>query len=236
MNYQRIYDEIIQRAKSRGLKKKLLVGLYFEKHHIIPRCLNGSNDKDNLVLLTAREHYLCHYLLWKIHKENKSLFYAYYILSNKNHIVNSNEFSKLRVEFSKRIKNDLTNRVISDETRLRMKNSSKNNTDEYKQNMSLIKCGKHIGKNNPMFGRKQSEETIKLIKENRKPIIYTDELRNKLSLAHKGKCLGSSNPMFGKTPPNAKPVTINEIEYPSINKAAAALKLTQHEVRKLLRK
>ena len=76
MNYQRIYNEITERAKSRGLNKKLLEG-YFEKHHIIPKCLGGLNDKHNLVLLTGREHYLCHWLLWKINPFNQPLLYAF---------------------------------------------------------------------------------------------------------------------------------------------------------------
>ena len=52
MNYQKIYNQIIERAKNRQLEG------YKEKHHIIPRCLNGNNDKENLVKLTAREHFL----------------------------------------------------------------------------------------------------------------------------------------------------------------------------------
>lgn len=39
---------------------------YYENHHIIPRSLNGSNSSENLVLLTAREHFICHWLLVKI--------------------------------------------------------------------------------------------------------------------------------------------------------------------------
>ena len=40
-------------------------GGYFENHHIIPRSFGGSDDKDNLVLLTAKEHFICHFLLAK---------------------------------------------------------------------------------------------------------------------------------------------------------------------------
>lgn len=41
--------------------------IYYEKHHIIPRCIGGSDNELNLVLLTAREHFLAHYLLCKIY-------------------------------------------------------------------------------------------------------------------------------------------------------------------------
>jgi len=39
---------------------------YTERHHIIPKSLNGSDDRDNLVRLTAREHFICHQLLTKM--------------------------------------------------------------------------------------------------------------------------------------------------------------------------
>ena len=105
MNYQRIYNEIIEKAKPRKLNKKLLDG-YFERHHIIPKCLGGNNNKSNLVLLTAREHFICHQLLWKSNKENNKLFLSYWILSNckKNDSflnavckMTSRQFEKLRI-------------------------------------------------------------------------------------------------------------------------------------------
>jgi hypothetical protein len=37
-----------------------------ERHHIVPRCLGGSNKSDNIVRLTDREHYICHQLLVKM--------------------------------------------------------------------------------------------------------------------------------------------------------------------------
>jgi hypothetical protein len=43
------------------------------------------------------------------------------------------------------------------------------------------------------------------------------------------------NPMFGKTPANAKPVIVNGVKYASVNKAAAALKLTPYKVYKIIK-
>jgi hypothetical protein len=36
---------------------------YAELHHIIPLCISQTNDKDNLVRLTGREHFIAHVLL-----------------------------------------------------------------------------------------------------------------------------------------------------------------------------
>lgn len=62
MNYQRIYDSIIYRAKSRKLD------CYVENHHIIPKCMGGSNEPSNIVSLTPEEHLLCHTLLVRIYR------------------------------------------------------------------------------------------------------------------------------------------------------------------------
>ncbi len=61
MNYQEIYSRIIERAKYRQING------YVERHHIIPRCMRGSDCPENIVKLTPEEHYLAHQLLVKIH-------------------------------------------------------------------------------------------------------------------------------------------------------------------------
>lgn len=55
--YTSIYYSIIEKSKNRKISG------YTEKHHIIPKSLGGSNKSNNLVKLTAREHYICHILL-----------------------------------------------------------------------------------------------------------------------------------------------------------------------------
>ena len=52
MNYQAHYDKLIARGK------RTLIHGYRERHHIIPRCLGGSNTAENLVYLTAEEHFV----------------------------------------------------------------------------------------------------------------------------------------------------------------------------------
>lgn len=67
MNYQKIYNSLVERGKTRKLN------CYVESHHIIPRCVGGSDDKTNLVDLTPEEHYLAHLLLVRIYPGNHSL-------------------------------------------------------------------------------------------------------------------------------------------------------------------
>lgn len=54
------YYQIIDRAHNRRIDG------YAEKHHIIPRCMGGTNVTTNIVRLTAREHFICHWLLTKM--------------------------------------------------------------------------------------------------------------------------------------------------------------------------
>jgi hypothetical protein len=65
MNYQNIYNSLIQKRL-----KEPATG-YTEKHHIIPKSLGGSDDLSNLVVLSGREHWVAHLLLYKIHKCSK---------------------------------------------------------------------------------------------------------------------------------------------------------------------
>ena len=60
--YKRWYDNIITTAISRGWTRKTSP-VYTEEHHIIPESLGGSNAKNNLVYLTAREHLVAHLCL-----------------------------------------------------------------------------------------------------------------------------------------------------------------------------
>ncbi len=60
--YTGTYNRIIKRARERILEGDV----YVEKHHIIPKSLGGSNKKDNIIVLTGKEHYIVHLLLPKM--------------------------------------------------------------------------------------------------------------------------------------------------------------------------
>ena len=76
MNPRKTYKIIINNAKRRNPDIK---GAW---HHIKPRCIGGTDEARNLVKLTHREHFFCHYLLTKIHPNENKLHLAYYFMSN----------------------------------------------------------------------------------------------------------------------------------------------------------
>jgi hypothetical protein len=59
--YSKWYHKIIDNAKHRTT-----INGYIERHHIIPKSLGGLDGANNIVSLTAREHFVCHFLLTKM--------------------------------------------------------------------------------------------------------------------------------------------------------------------------
>lgn len=71
------YDSIINNAKHRGLDRSVLDG-YYEIHHDIPRSIRPDLIKEdsNLTALTAKEHIVCHILLYRAYPENRKIIAA----------------------------------------------------------------------------------------------------------------------------------------------------------------
>ena len=80
MNYKNIYYNIINNR----IKNKYEG--YTESHHILPKSLGGSDEKTNLVDLSAREHYICHLLLTKMFDKDSpeyfKMIHAYMMMCN----------------------------------------------------------------------------------------------------------------------------------------------------------
>jgi hypothetical protein len=160
MNYGKIYDSLISRA----LERTSSADEYYEKHHIIPKCIGGDNSKSNLVLLTASEHFLAHQLLVKMHPENHKLVFAAHMMINgsqKHKRVNNKEFSWLKARRRQS---------------LMVLNSNKIFSEEHKRKLSLAKKGKVFATKNNFYGKS-----------------HTEEFKIKQSAAQKIKQLGAGN-------------------------------------------
>ena len=79
MNYLNHYNLLIERAQNRSI----LPVEYFEKHHIIPRCMGGDNSTENIVKLFPEEHYVAHQLLVKIYPANDKILSAVIVMGGK---------------------------------------------------------------------------------------------------------------------------------------------------------
>jgi len=172
MNYKKIYNQIVKRAKSENRCKNN--GTYYELHHIKPKCLGGKNNKQNLVLLTAKEHFLCHKLLVNINPKEKSLIFALWMMSNGSNILRNKylNISSREYEYSRNLYSESRKGfTYSDESKKKMSESQKNK----------------IGYKNSFYGGKHSEETKKKMSERDKNRIVSEETKKKMSVVRKGK-------------------------------------------------
>jgi hypothetical protein len=100
MNYQKHYELLISKYGREDLPDD---NYFYERHHVVPKSLGGSDSPENLVHLTPREHYIAHYLLSKFLSESAEMRFAFSLMS-ANNTVKSREFEKIRerVEFPRR--------------------------------------------------------------------------------------------------------------------------------------
>jgi hypothetical protein len=185
--YEKWYTNITARGQTRVTTAKT------ESHHIIPKCLGGNNDSSNLTNVTLREHFICHWLLTKIHhgKERHRLLKALWMMKSEN-------------QNQVRYKTKITSRVYA----------------ARKEEYSKLQSIRVSGTGNPMWGKKQPPEAIAKIKEKNtgrvppptqianlkaalakrkeqgiKRASYSDEYKEERSKKYSGE----GNPNFGKT-------------------------------------
>lgn len=142
MDYNKIYNNIVDNSRSEN-RNKVKGGEYYEKHHISPKCLGGKNSKDNLVLLTAREHFICHKLLVEIFPKNNKIFFAYFMMFSVNKFqkrdykIGSHEYERLSILNGNYISKINLGKPKSEKTKKRMSRAGKNRSEEHKKNLSL---------------------------------------------------------------------------------------------------
>lgn len=182
--YEKWYDLITKRGQTRILDS------YGESHHILPKSLGGSDDVNNITHLTAREHFICHWLLTKIYKEGEPHW----------KMLNAIRMMRAENKNQNRYKNKITARVYA------------NLKEEY----SIAQSKKMTGENNPMYGKPVSQEVRKGRSERalinnpaKRPEVgikiskskigvkrekFTDEWKANMSAAK----VGENNNMYGK--------------------------------------
>ena len=170
--YSKVYFSIIRSAKSTPR-----IG-YTEKHHIIPKSLGGDNSKENLVRLSAREHFVCHLLLTRMVNNPKKLMSLRFAVakfrqcnSNQNrHMLTSWEFEQVRIAHSLAAKEFATGRKrapVTEETREKLSAALKGKPSPLRGKVGATK------------GRKLSEEHCRKISESQigKVMVLSDAER-----------------------------------------------------------
>lgn len=159
MNYKKIYDNLITSrfiVKNDRISLKKL-GNYYEAHHIIPKCKGGKNSIDNIVLLTAREHFLAHWLLWLIYRDRQTALGFHKMLSSNNkqkRITSAKGYEEAREAYR------ITN-IGNTYGKGSKGNVGKKHSKE--QNENHAKTMK--GENNPFFNKHHTKESKKIISD-----------------------------------------------------------------------
>ena len=142
MNYEKIYYDLVLNAK---LYPK--INNYYENHHILPRSLGGCDTPTNIVRFTGRQHYIAHWLLYKIYKTwNMAEAWRMMTVISPDH----NRYTSYTFELA---------RLTANMYRIGQKR-----TDETKMKIGL-----------KSKGRKHSDETIKKIRDKLKNRIMSPQ-------------------------------------------------------------
>lgn len=143
MDYNKHYYNLVSRAKTRVLEG------YVEKHHIIPKCLGGTDVMSNIVVLTPEEHYVAHQLLVKIYPNEEKLVYAVRMMcvGSTKHCRNNKLYGWLKTKYylssktikrKKRKQETKPRKPRAQETKPRKKRIL---SDEHKQKIGLSRIG-----------------------------------------------------------------------------------------------
>jgi len=180
--YSKVYFSTIEKAVTRGWKK----ASGRERHHIIPQSLGGSNDKSNLVYLSCREHFLCHWLLVKMTEGEyyHKMVYALMGMRAENKqqeryhtIFTARVYEKYRIEHA-----EYHSRLMKSKNLVPWNKGRVLDVEELEQHRERTR-NRIIDLDNRANGQKK--RVAKILGQKR-----TEETKNLMSLASKGKPKG----------------------------------------------
>lgn len=207
MNYKDFINDIINIRGRHGCGKE-----YHERHHIVPKCIGGTNEKENLVDLYAKEHFIAHKLLAKENPDNMGLQRAWFLMSYisrediKRYKCTQEEYEEARIAFSNSQKGEKNfmygktgynyGKHLSEETKKKISESRKGfkMSKETRQKISQA----NMGEKNPMYNKHHTKETCKIMSEKKIGLYdgennpnwgkhHTEEAKKRMAQAKTGK-------------------------------------------------
>lgn len=189
--YTNWYSSIIENSLDKNIPT------YTERHHIVPKSFAKElsiidiHSPENLVNLTAKEHFICHRLLTKMFQGafKRKMSYAIHRLTysqngrKRESYVSSRHYEIVRKQHSANLTgegNPMFGKSHSPETKEKIREKAKKRraSKELKDHYSKIRKGE----GNPMYGK-----------------THTAHARQKISDANKGERVGKDNFFYGKT-------------------------------------
>jgi hypothetical protein len=180
--YEKWYQAITARGQTRVLNE------YTETHHIQPVSLGGADTPENLTRLTAREHFICHWLLTKITTGEA-----------RHKMLNALRMMRAENPRQQRYKTKITARVYS----------------KLKEEYSQLQSKRFTGEGNGFYGKTHTPEAKAKISAANSGRVQSEEEKQKQKAAMTGKKRapfseewlakltetrqGERNGMYGKT-------------------------------------
>lgn len=185
---------------------------YHERHHVVPRCLGGTDDEENLIDLFAREHFEAHRLLALENPDNNKLVYAWWMLAHiGDRAVTPEEYEDAKINFASVHKGH----PVSDELKRKLRefHTGLKASEETRRKLSEMRMG-HIC----------SEETRQKIRESNMGHYVSEETKEKIRQSKIGKYCGENSPLWGRP--------ISEDVKEKIRKTLTGRKRTEESKRK----
>ena len=183
MSYVRLCTYAIQRQTVAG---------YTEKHHVLPKCMcmstDQKNDKENLVVLSAKEHFEAHQLLSEMFNgpPKRKMLYALSglcFMKNGNRVSDATEYAIVK-EASRSAKRGIP---LSEEHKQKIKDSFA----EFNPNKGrIVSHETKLKQSNAKIGQPRSDETKLKISNTLKGVSkkpFTDEHRKNMGKKKTGK-------------------------------------------------
>lgn len=200
LHYWNRYVKFINEIWKKGRRK-----LYYkENHHIIPKCIDDSlsKDKNNIIILTAREHYIAHKILSFCYlpntEEYNKLIFALFAMSKlkmkthkRDNMINSREYELLRIRYSEARKSHMKDH-INDEKYIALKGKNKPSPNRGMICITNGICNKYICKNDTVPEGWYKGCTQTKHSDNWRQSLKDSWKKNKINRT------GKNHPMYGK--------------------------------------
>lgn len=193
-----------------ALKNQSIDG-YSEKHHVLPRSMGGDDSTSNIVKLTARQHFVAHWMLWKAFGGSMTTAFNYMNgVKRYGKRINSKTAELLKHQEIERQKQ----KTFSTETRQKMSQAKlgKSLSAEHIENVRQAQLGRKLsdkwkanvsaakrGKSNGRIGHIMTEETKKRIGDAQRGELnhmtgrkHSPETKEKMKIAHMKRKLGNT--------------------------------------------
>lgn len=179
-------------------KTKFIDGFY-EKHHIIPKCLGGTDEKSNIVLLPTRVHFIAHAFLHKAYPKELKLAQAFGMMVATNKYHKGRKYNSRLYEMSKYARSNTMKGVPRPEwvkeklrvPKINKENYKKPKTKEHSEKISQGLKGKkktkeHISKlieSQKEFNKKRTEQMLQKKDMYRELFIKSNQTKKDFALS-----------------------------------------------------